>query len=211
MAEDKTAVIAIVLVAIVAIVGLIGILGFGGLKGLTGAETSTGTVGVTLACSASLTTVSSTVAFGSGYVNGSCGDNAYISSSNDKGCWANTTTWLGDGAADHMTVRSDSTADTRLDIKSNTSAANFIGGTSPAQKYTVLNDGTGGSESASCSDANITSANTDYTTTDRWVCGTFDDDDDHDVLGFWFNLTIPGNDTLSGAKTQLITFTATCL
>jgi hypothetical protein len=98
------------------------------------------------------------------------------------------------------------TTDVKLELKSNASAADFIGGTSPSFKWKVSSG-----EGTSCTDITPgTWANVNTTGTGTKVCTIFYADDNNDVLEIDLQVVIP-SDAAAAAKSATITATATAI
>jgi hypothetical protein len=193
MVEDKLTFAAIVLVAIVAIVGMIGLMGFGGLTGGSVA----GTMNVTLSGTADIILTDASTSFGTGYVNASFAS-ATINSEGTKTNWINTTAFP---AVDPMTLENNGTRQANVTIKSDKSAATFIGGTGPTQSFKGTN-----SEAGSCT-GTLASVYGAFDVTEINLCSKLEYIDANDTVKIDYQLVIP-SDAAQAAKGEVLTFTA---
>jgi len=136
--------------------------------------------------------------FGSGYVNpGSA--YAIIDSEGTKINWTNTSSFPD---SDPMILVNNGNINANVSIIASKNAQQFLGGTSPEQKYKVVEN-----ESTACL-GNIQStyvnlSNSTYTL----VCDNLDYSDATDSLKIHFRLKVP-EDTPTGLKENTITFIA---
>jgi hypothetical protein len=198
--EDKLTFAAMILVAIVAVVGIIGLSGF---QGITGAQTATdsGTAKVNISGTLSISLTQDTTDFGTGYVNAS---SSYAEIYSGAGASGKTGDWINDTPFNpaSMVLENNGTITANVTINATSSAATFIGGANPEQKYNATE-----SESTACGGNDAGSAWLDLTTTETNICDKlfYQDTRDEMTIDYWLNIS---NDAPTGQKSNTIVFTA---
>jgi len=169
-----------------------------GLK-LTGFATTpaeTAGINVTISTVAAINFTTDFVDFGTGSVDTGQA-NATV---NTEGVLIGGTGWA---PANNLTLENIGNVNVSLALKSDKTAASFIGGTNPKFQFKVIND----SEPASCVGGDAGSY-TDFDTSDDTVCTNFPFEDDNDEVTIAIQLVIP-SDSFSGGTPLTATITAT--
>jgi len=162
-------------------------------------DTDTGIIAFEITETVDITfATSSSIDFGAGSVDsGETSATLDSDGGNIDGSWTNTT--------GNLTLENIGTEDATLDLVSNVTAAQFIGGSSPTFKWKVANLSVG-----SCDNIAPTSyAEVNTTVNGTRICSAFYAEDSKDDLNINFELVIPSDTSLEGAQVAVITATAT--
>jgi len=194
MKSDNESIIIYVSIAVI-IISLF----FIGTKTTGYALTDTGVVNVSIATSASLNFSTALLDFGAGSI--TPGQTAIINSEGvNTGSY-----WSGTAPTSGLILENNGNVNVSFTLKSNKSAATFIGGTTPDFQVKVTNNETG---SCSTITSNFSSYST-ITTSEQTACSNFAYGTAMDSVAIDVQLTI--NDDATGTKTVGITATATAV
>ena len=168
---------------------------------LTGFTTynDTATVNVTIDSSAGISFSTDVLDFGSGAV--TPGESAVVDSEgNDIGDF-----WSGTPPTEPLVLDNIGNENLTLQLKTNNTVADFIGGTGPLVQAKVTNKST---DDGACTGANAFDDYAEINTTLQTACGgVFAFETAYDQIDIDFKLTIPSN--ALGTKTTLITAVGT--
>ena len=196
MAEVSNEALALLMVAVL-VVTIGAVVSISWLEGgVTGADTGIGEVSVNVPASISIVVVQN-VSFGNGTVTSAC-----TLSSNDTSkpsCWDNSTAY---NPTDFL-VNNQGNRAMNVTIQSNNTAAGFIGGTSPAYKYSYISCTAGCTALDTAGWHEFTAADTEYGLV-NWSAGNYNQN-----MTVGIQVTIP-TDTY-GDKKSTVTFTSTAI
>ncbi|MFH1649851.1 MAG: hypothetical protein ABIA93_04840 [Candidatus Woesearchaeota archaeon] len=213
---NKTLAIFLVLAIVVSIGGTL--LTLNQLQKATGGtgKVTAGKVDLTVDPQASVITLFN-VSFGTGTISST----TYLTTETDLSALGFTACDSGDTCGG-LVLENDGNVNINVTMYSDVTAATFIGGTSPAYKYTMAN----GTNSGAASDAAgaepgcvnstgvahfmdaVYAAVPQGSGNAELICANFTFADANDVIRVEFNITIP-DDAPTGAKTSALTFTVT--
>lgn len=169
---------------------------------LTGFVTSTGTVNVSIATSASINFTTNLINWGSGTVS----NNSVAALLDTSTGTVTNGTWTP--VSNGFVIENSGNVNVSLNLKTSNNAAAFIGGTSPSYKFNVSN-----AEATSCTSGSFSlGAWTDVNTTDpgTLVCNPLNFLDTKDSVRVDIQLLIP-YDSLKDTLTSTMTATATAV
>jgi len=196
----------LMIVAIVAIVVAVVNLGItinkvGDIMAITGFATDTGTANLTIESAASVSFVTSVINWGSGQV-----DEASTSATIDsEGTMTNGLNWTT--VSQGLTLQNDGNCNVTFTLTTSNVASAFIGGSAvtPTYKIKVTTN-----ETNACGGTNSLSSYTEATGAAQPACNNTGYSNTADAVDIDVQLVIP-EDALPGAKSSVITATASCI
>lgn len=170
---------------------------------ITGKATGTGTANLTIESITNINFTTNNINWGSGAVTA-----GYSNATLNTAGGANNVTngnWTGNTAG--LVIENIGNKNVTLLIKAGANAAGLLGGTGPQYMFNFTS-----SEANSCTFNATTTAGTFYDAniTDRYVCDSFNTEQNNDTLRIDLKLVIPSN-SRTGAVGDIITATATAI
>ncbi len=189
--SNKTLTILLIVAIVVSVIGTY--VSFSRLK--AAGRATTGTVDLGILAAASINVVDTALDFGD------CTPDA------TTGCTADSETGGGccTAGADYLTIENDGNKNVSLDVKTDTLAAAFIGGTSPSFKFK-----TGQGEAGSCvGSTGLTTTYTELLTTNILACENLGYVNAKDTVNLYAQLFLPSDTPPAASSTATLTFTGT--
>jgi hypothetical protein len=170
------------------------------LTGITGNAVSTDTavVNVTISTTTAINFTTDFINFGTGSVN-----TGFTSATIDTEGTVTDGSWTP--LYTNFTLENIGNTNVNLTLKVGKTAAQFIGGTSPAYQFKFSNK-----EATSCTNSTATGVWAATSTSDISLCSMFNSADVNDTINIGIKLAIP-SDSFTGTQTDTFTATATSI